>query len=63
MSKSEYVVKYSDQLYLYLKTYSEVWENCQWAGPNEAITWPTLTQAQTVSSAVGHGTVGTTKPQ
>jgi len=63
MPKNQYVVKYSDTTDLYLKVYSEVWENCQWAGPNEAITWTTLEQAQTVAAAVGHGTVGTTKPQ
>lgn len=62
MSKQLYVVKLNEQTELYLKTYSAVFENCEWSSPDQAITWTTLEQAQTVASAIGNGTVGTTKP-
>jgi hypothetical protein len=60
--KLDYVVKLNEQTDLYLMVYSSEYENCQWAGPGEAITWSTLEQVQTVANAIGHGTVGTTKP-
>lgn len=59
----QYVVKLNETTDLYLKVYAADFKNCQWGSPAEALTWSTLAQAQTVASAIGHGTVGTTKPQ
>jgi len=62
MANEEFVIKLNDQTELYLKIYSPVWENCQWAGPDEAITWESLADAEEMAQNIGHGTVGTTKP-
>lgn len=59
----QYVVKLNETTDLYLKVYAADFKNCQRGSPAEALTWSTLAQAQTVASAIGHGTVGTTKPQ
>jgi len=63
MAQNQFVVKINESTDLYLKTYCPVFENCQWAGPEDAITWETLDQAETVASLIGSGTVGTTKPR
>ena len=63
MPKNQFVVKFNEATDLYLKVYSPVFENCQWAGVDEAIAWETLDQAETVASLIGNGTVGTTKPR
>ena len=42
MPKNQFVVKFNEATDLYLKVYSPVFENCQWAGVEEAITWSTL---------------------
>ena len=62
MPQLKYVVKFNEATDLYLIVYSTVWENCQWGSPNDAITWSTLAQAESVAALIGHGTVGTTKP-
>ena len=62
MPQLKYVVKFNEATDLYLIVYSTVWDNCQWGSPNDAITWNTLAQAESVASLIGHGTVGTTKP-
>lgn len=63
MPQNQFVVKLNETTDLYLKVYSPVWEHCQWAGSEEAITWETLDQAETVAGLIGSGTVGTTKPR
>ena len=52
MAQNQFVVKINESTDLYLKTYCPVFENCQWAGPEEAITWETLDQAETVASLI-----------
>jgi len=63
MPQNQSVVKINESTDLYLKVYCPVFENCQWAGVQEAITWETLDQAETVAGLIGSGTVGTTKPR
>lgn len=62
MSKQLYVVKLNENTELYLTVFSPGYENCQWSSADQAITWTSLEDAQTVANAIGHGTVGTTKP-
>lgn len=62
MPKTLYVVKYDIETDLYLLYFSSNPEHCLWGNPNEALTWETLAQAQSVAGAIGGGTVGTTKP-
>lgn len=63
MKTMQYVVKLNETTDLYLKVSDPDFKKCQWSSPAEALTWSTLAQAQSVAAAIGHGTVGTTKPQ
>lgn len=62
MPKTLYVVKLNIETDLYLTYYSTNPEHCLWGNAQDAITWETLPEAQSVATSIGGGTVGTPKP-
>lgn len=62
MPREEYVVRLSETSDMYMIGYNPIFENCVWGNPENAVTYPTLAEAQAIAAGIGGGTVGTTKP-
>lgn len=58
MPKEQFVVKLNDTTDLFLTYYSTDPAHCLWGAVNDALTWPTLLQAQNIAASIGSGPVG-----